>query len=163
VSRIQRNCEAFSKICVTATNTEIKYRDTTIYVTKDIGIALPKDTAIINNSVTVNSLGAQMNLVVSKKGIITVSSFIHNSKLVTTGYVNKDSIIKSVQDSILLKNALVNKSSQSTIIVKDKYIPIVYKYAFWILIAEIILLLIIVVLKLSSFSPVSIISKFISK
>lgn len=131
VDRIHRNCDKFAMICGTGTNTQIVYKDTTIFVTRDESIPIPADTAILNSIAKVDSMGAQMQKTESKQGIVTISTLIKNSKVTSTGYVNTSELIAHITDSIVLKNAVRATTSNTKIIVREKYIPSFYKFTFW--------------------------------
>lgn len=163
VARIQRNCDAFSKICTVATVTDIKYRDTTIYIDRKVPVFLSRDTAKIYGLVGISTLGAQMAAMTSTSGLVTVKSSIENSKLVTVGYINKDSIVAAIRDSVILKNAIRDTNSKNTIVVRDKSVSAIYKYSLWIVIIEIVALILLVISKLTAVTPMSIISKITGK
>ena len=139
--RIERNCDLFAKVCGSGTTTEIRYRDTIIYLDRKVPVFLPHDTAQLHGLVNINSSGAQMNRITSSSGIVTVTAEVVNSKLTATGYINRDSIIAQVRDSIKLKNAIRESDSKTTVTVQEKVIPGFYKFTFWVFIAELVALL----------------------
>lgn len=130
--RIEKNCYLFAKICGTGTITEIRYKDTTIFFDRMVPVFLPRDSAKIHGLVKINSTGAQLPSITSKKGIVTIRAEIVDSKLTATGFINRDSIIAAIRDSVTLKNAIRLSNSKTTVVVKEKYIPVFYKFTFWV-------------------------------
>jgi hypothetical protein len=150
--RIERNCDLFSKVCGSGTTTEIKYRDTTIYVERLVPVLLPQDTAKATGQIVITAGGAQMPPVVVKKGIVTVRAEVRDSKLIAYAYINRDSLVMTIRDSILLKNAISQSASKTTLApIRVKYIPVFYKITFWMMIAEIIGLILWLIIRLKSF------------
>lgn len=139
--RIERNCDLFAKVCGSGTTTEIRYRDTIIYLDRKVPVFLPHDTAQLRGLVSINSSGAQMNRITSSSGIVTVTAEVVDSKLTATGYINRDSIIAQVRDSIKLKNAIRESDSKTIVTIQEKVIPGFYKFTFWVFIAELVALL----------------------
>jgi len=132
--RIEKNCDLFAKICGTGTVTEIRYKDTTIIFDRRVPVFLPRDTAKLQGLVKINSTGAQMPVVTSKKGIVTISAQVIDSKLTATGFINRDSIIAAIRDSVKLKNAIRESGTTTTVVVREPYIPGFYKFTFWVVI-----------------------------
>lgn len=140
--RIERNCELFARVCGTQTTTEIKYRDTTIFLDRRVPVFLPHDTANVQGLVRINGSGAQMEKTTSKNGIVTVTAEVVDSRLVATGYINRDSIVAQIRDSILLKNAIRESDTKTTVTVQKKYIPGFYKFTFWAFFVELFVILV---------------------
>jgi hypothetical protein len=150
--RIERNCDLFSKVCGTGTTTEIKYRDTTIYVERMIPVLLPQDTAKATGQIVITGSGAQMSPVVIKKGIVSIMAEVRDSKLIAYAYINRDSLVMSIRDSILLKNGISQSTSKTSLApIRLKYIPAIYKFTFWLVIAEFIGLILWLIIRLKSF------------
>jgi len=148
VKRVERNCDLFAKICGTGTTTEIRYKDTTIFINRDIPVYLPRDTAYLQRQVSVDTLGAQMQPAIINDGIMTITARIKDSKLTASGYINRDSIVANIRDSILIKNAIRQSSSKTTVTIMEKYIPGFYRFTFWFTIIEWAALLIFGALKI---------------
>jgi hypothetical protein len=110
-------------------------------------VFLPKDTAHLHGVVRINSTGAQMAGITSKKGIVTVTAKMEDSELTATGFVNRDSLMQQIRDSILIRNALRESVTSKTAVVREKYIPIFYRFAFWIVIIEIVALILYLLVK----------------
>jgi len=131
VKRVERNCDLFSKICGTGTTTEIRYKDTTIFINRDVPVYLPHDTAYLHGQVTIDTLGAQMQPTIINEGLMTIIARVKDSKLTARGYINRDSIMANIRDSILIKNAIRQSSSKTTVTIREKYIPGFYRFTFW--------------------------------
>ena len=131
VKRVERNCDLFAKICGTGTTTEIRYKDTTIFINRDIPVYLPRDTAYLQRQVSVDTLGAQMQPAIINDGIMTITARIKDSKLTASGYLNRDSLVTNIRDSILIKNAIRQSSYKTTVTIREKYIPGFYRFTFW--------------------------------
>ena len=131
VKRVERNCDLFAKICGTGTTTEIRYKDTTIFINRDVPVYLPRDTAYLQRQVSVDTLGAQMQPAIINDGIMTITARIKDSKLTASGYINRDSIVANIRDSILIKNAIRQSSYKTTVTIREKYIPGFYRFTFW--------------------------------
>lgn len=136
VRRIQGHCGDFARVCGETTIAETKYRDTVVMVDRRVPIFLTRDTARIDGLVKVTAKGAQMAPVTQTHGIVTVRAQVIDSQLQTVAYINRDSIVASVTDSIRLHNAIVDRQTEKTVPVRVKYIPKFYRFAFWTVIAE---------------------------
>jgi len=136
VKRVERNCDLFAKICGTGTTTEIQYKDTTIFINRDVPVYLPRDTTYLQGQVTIDSLGAQMQPTTINKGMVTITARIKNSKLTASGNINRDSIVANIRDSILIKNAIRHSNSKTIVTISEKYIPGFYRFTFWFTIIE---------------------------
>jgi len=131
VKRVERNCDLFAKICGTGTTTEIRYKDTTIFIDRDVPVYLPRDTAYFQGQVTLDTLGAQMQPTTINEGMVTITARIKDSKLTASGYINRDSIVANIRDSILIKNAIRHSNSKTIVTISEKYIPGFYRFTFW--------------------------------
>ena len=148
VKRVERNCDLFAKICGTGTTTEIRYKDTTIFINRDVPVYLPRDTAHLQGQLTIDTLGAQMQRRIFKEGLITITARVKDSKLTAIGYFNRDSIVANIRDSILIKNAIRQSNSKTMVTIREKYIPGFYRFTFWFAIIAWTCLLIWLIIKL---------------
>jgi len=136
VKRVERNCDLFAKICGTGTTTEIQYKDTTIFINRDVPVYLPRDTTYLQGQVTIDSLGAQMQQEIINDGMVTITTKVKDSKLIASGYISRDSLVANIRDSILIKNAIRQSSSKTTVTIREKYIPGFYRFTFWFAVIE---------------------------
>ena len=148
VKRVERNCDLFAKICGTGTTTEIRYKDTTIFIDRIVPVYLPRDTAHLQGQLTIDTLGAQMQQTIINEGLMTITARVKDSKLTASGYFNRDSIVANIRDSILIKNAIRQSSSKMTVTIREKYIPGFYHFTFWFAIIAWTCLLIWLIIKL---------------
>jgi len=148
VGRIQRNCDKFAMVCGTGTVTDNRYKDTTIYVNRYVPVYLPKDTAKVSQTLKIDSLGAQMAPVTVDEGYETVTASVTNSHLSVSGFFNRDSLITHIRDSVVLKNAIRESASKTTVKVTEKYIPGWYLFTSWYTIIGWVLLAIFLIIKL---------------
>ena len=148
IRRVERNCDLFAKICGAGTTTEIQYKDTTIFINRDIPVYLPRDTTYLQGQVTIDTLGAQMKQTIINDGMVTITARVKDSKLSASGYINRDSLVANIRDSILIKNAIRQSSSKTTVTIREKYIPGFYRFTFWFAIIEWAALLIFGVIKI---------------
>ena len=139
--RILKHCEDFAKVCGTTTVTETKYRDTVIRVDRRVPVFLPHDTARLASVVRVTDHGAQMGKQTVRQGIVSISSEIENSQLRTTAWINRDSLVVAIEDSIRLHNAVKETSIKANTVIREKYIPQLYKISLWLLIGEVVVVL----------------------
>lgn len=139
---------------ITHTVTETKWRDTVIYVEipffidKIIEVPLPvHDTLRIIETVYVDKEGlADMKLIHREQGIIGADISIEKGKLKGNFYLLDSTIIYnykdtlSFQDSLRIYDAVRETQVTNTVVLPpEKYIPKVYKWAFWIILIEVIL------------------------
>ena len=136
VRRVERNCDLFAKICGTGTTTEIQYKDTTIFINRDVPVYLPRDTAYLKGHVKIDTLGAQMLPTTINEGLMTITARVKDSKLIASSYINRDSLVANIKDSILIKNAIRQSSSKTTVTIREKYIPGFYRFTFWFAVIE---------------------------
>lgn len=125
VGRIQRNCDKFAAVCGGTTTTVIEYRDTTIYIDKPVWLKLPKDTAklVLNLGKGGDIKDGKTSI---KSGIVTINTEVKDSVLKITSFINKDSIVSQLRDS--LKIAIKSEYSKTIVPVKECYIPGWYKF-----------------------------------
>ena len=145
VKRIQRNCEAFSKICTVNTWHDIQYRDTIIYL-DPIQAKLPVSDINISMQLIVKD-GQVVNIesITKTQGLITTEVWIKDGKLTINSSLN-DSTILIRPDPVVIHDAIVDETTGQTI--KIKFIPKTYRWSFWILITEILIGILILVKKL---------------
>ncbi len=132
VKRIEKNCDKFSKICITETVTKIEYRDTTIYKDRIVNVTLPNDTVYISMPVYVKDDKCFMEYTKKTFGNIWASAKVDNSILdLKAGYV-KNIIQVPIRDTIYLERAITNTTTDNTVTLPaKKYVPKVYKVALW--------------------------------
>lgn len=137
--RIQRNCDKFAQICVTESVTKIEYRDTTIYIDKIVEVQLPSDTVKIVDTLYVKDNKCFLPYTYKQFGNVWASAKVDNSIMnLKAGYV-QEIIQVQVHDTIYIDKAITNTTTDNTVTVVERYIPKVYKWAFWILLTEVIL------------------------
>ncbi len=151
---------------ITGTTTDTTYRDTTIYVDVpfyiDTVIFVPipgfKDSVIIRDSVTIVNGLVYMKSLHKEIGLIGVDVTLDKSQLSVTAYLTDSTILFNLkdtlnfQDSIKIYNAIKYKVTTNTVVLPPvKFIPKFYRFAFWLLIIELILLAIFIVYKLGYF------------
>lgn len=145
VKRIQRNCDAFAKICAVDVQHEIRYRDTIIYL-DPIAVRLPESDVNITSILQVKSGMLNLKKITKKQGLITIEVSIVNNELQVNAYLN-DSTILAHPDPVRIDDAI--KTEQLTRTIPVKYIPKAYKFAFWIVLIEVIILILYFFLKKS--------------
>jgi hypothetical protein len=165
VSRIEKNCDKFVKICIANTLTETNYRDTTIYVDVllyiDTTIYVPipgyKDSVRIRDSLRIENGLAYLKSLHKQIGIIGVDVSVRKSQLSVDAYLTDSTILYNFQhtfnfqDSVKIYNAIKEKVTTNTVVLPPlKYIPKFYRFAFWLLIIELILLALFVYYKLGN-------------
>jgi hypothetical protein len=139
VKRIEKNCDKFAKVCVTDSKTVVEYRDTVIYKDRIVQVVLPKDTVKIVDTLYIEDNKCFLPLTKKTFGNIWASAKVDNSILdLKAGYV-KNIIQVPIHDTIYIEKAVTNTTTDNTVTVVKKYIPKVYKWAFWILLIEVIL------------------------
>ena len=141
VKKIERNCDKFAKVCISEQVTKIEYRDTTIYKDRIIEVKFPKDTVYITKPIYIRENKCFMDYTRKTFGNIWASAKVDNSILdLKAGYV-KNIIQVPIRDTIFIEKAVTNTTTENTVIVEKKYIPKIYKWAFWIILIEIGLVL----------------------
>lgn len=155
VKRIQRNCEAFSKVCAVDTWHDVQYRDTIIYL-NPIPAKLPvSDINILMQLMVENGKVVNIDKITKTQGLITTEALVKDGMVTINSFLN-DSTILIKPDPIIIHDAIKEETTGQTI--KVKFIPKAYKWSFWILLSEVIIILVFVIGK---FSPVSIIKKIL--
>ena len=151
---------------ITGTTTETQYRDTTIYVDVpvyiDTTIYVPipafKDSVRIRDSVRIENGLAYIKTVHKEAGIIGVDVSLYKSNLFIDAYLTDSTVLYHLtdtfnfQDSVKIFRAISEKVTTNSIILPPvKYIPKFYKFAFWLLIIELSLLVLFIIYKLGYF------------
>ena len=152
VKKIERNCDKFAKVCVASSTTETVWRDTTIFVEKpiyiDTTIYVPipgfKDSLRIRDSVVVRDNYAYMKSIHKEVGIIGVDASVNRSVFSVDAYLTDSTILYyyrdtlNYNDSLTIYNAIREQSTTSTVVLPPvKYIPAIYKVAFWLVLIQI--------------------------
>lgn len=145
VKRIQRNCDQFAKICVTETVKETIYRDTTIFRNDTIMVSLPKDTVHLTDTVSIVNDLVYLPTIYKQFGIIAADAGVQRSVLSVNAYLTDSAILHPIRDTIYLEKAIRHETVTNTVPVR--YIPKIYQYAFWIVLTEIIILLLLTFLR----------------
>lgn len=159
-ARIKRSCDKFFKVCGTS-QVETVVKDTVIKVDTIIGVPLPPDTVKIAGDVQIINGVCTFKPVCVESSLITACVEVKDGKLSVKSYVNKKSIQSSVNMNITLKGAI--RETTDTKMVPVKYIPIVYKWAFIIVLAQLAMCGFWLANKFTGFNPVSIIKKLFVK
>lgn len=134
VSKIERNCDQFAKVCITETVKEIVYRDTTIYRTDTVFFTLPADTVRITD--TLQILNNQVNLAPVKKefGNIVVKAAIKWPVLSIEAFYKDSTLLIPRTDTIFIADAFAQVTEKNTVVVKERFIPKFYKFTLWVFI-----------------------------
>ena len=140
---------------ITQTVTDTRWRDTTIfvdlpvYIDTTIYVPIPgfKDSVRIRDSVRIVDGFAYMKSLHKQQGIIAVDVSVYKSKISVDAYLTDSTVLfhykdtLDYQDSLIIFNAIKEKTTTCTVVLPSvKYIPKFYKFAFWLLIIELILL-----------------------
>lgn len=136
VGRIQRNCDQFAKICVTETTTEIRYRDTLVYL-DPIPVRLPNSDINISQTLTVVDGVVNLPVQIHKTGLITTEVSVVNNELQVNSYLN-DSTILFKPDPVLINDGIREERQKN--LVPVKYVPGFYRFTFWLFIAQALLI-----------------------
>jgi hypothetical protein len=139
VSRIEKNCDKFAKVCVTESVTKIEYRDTTIYKDRIIEVKLPNDTVYLTKNVYIKENMCFMDYTRKTFGNIWASAKVENSILdLRAGYVS-NIVQVPIHDTIYIERAISNTTTDNTVVLPpEKYIPKFYKFTFWVFIVSLI-------------------------
>lgn len=148
VPRIQRNCDKFTQVCATSERI-VEYRDTVIYRSDTILVKLPSDTVTIVDTIQIVKGVGFLPPVQRDFGLIVANAFVDNSILNVKAWLRDSTILYPVKDTIIIEKAI--REENTTTEVKVKYIPDLYRYAFKLIIAEILILLVYLIFKYRSF------------
>ncbi|MGQ7868683.1 hypothetical protein [Sunxiuqinia sp. sy24] len=130
--RIQRNCDKFVQVCGTETKTEIRFRDTLVYL-DPIPVRLP--VSDIHVSLSLRVIDGKVNLPMQSTihGLITTDVSIVDNELVVHAYLN-DSTILAKPKPVLIKDGI--REEEKSTVVPVKHIPGFYKFTFWLFVAQ---------------------------
>jgi len=134
VKRIERNCETFYKVCV-QTDQSVVFRDTIIAL-PPIQAKLP-ESKIRESLILVSSGKVTLPRQVFKRGLITVSVEVNDNRLLVDASIPDSILVKP--DPVIIYKAIREETTTNTVPVK--YIPRAYKFAFWLVIVQIIAIL----------------------
>lgn len=141
VKRIEKNCDKFAKVCVTEKVTKIEYRDTTIYKDRIIKVKLPNDTIRITDTVRVINDRCYLPMRHKQFGVVWVSASVVNSVLNVSAGLTDSTILIPIHDTIFIKDAVSNTTNDNTVVLPpEKYIPNIYRIAFWFVIFQLVIL-----------------------
>lgn len=157
--RIQRHCDEFLQVCGTEVRREIHYRDTIIAL-PPIPARLPKSDINIVNQLVVRDGAVNMEKITKRDGLISTSVEIIDGRLVVDSWLN-DSTILVQPEPVTIPDAIKQESVE--IQVPVKYIPKLYKYSFWILLAEILVLIGVLVKKIGPSNILKYITKIFAR
>lgn len=150
VSRIEKNCDKFAKICVTPEKVTVIVKDSFIYRTDTVLVTLPKDTAWLHDTVTVIGGLAQLPKVHKKSGVISVDAWVKNSVLSVYAYLNDSTILVPFRDTITVPVTTV--INDNTVIQPPKrYVPWFYKFTLWFFIFSVVGIILFILKKLGIF------------
>ena len=139
IKRIERNCDKFAAICVTEKETVTVYRDSTIYRTDTIRVPLPyQDTVKITDTVRIVNNLAYLPTIHKRFGLIGVDAGVNRSVIDVNAYLTDSTILHTHRDTILLEKVIKEESVTQTVPVK--HIPGMYRFAFWALLAQLVVL-----------------------
>lgn len=133
VNRIKKNCDQFSAICVTGTETVIEYRDTTIFRTDTIKIQLPADTVKITDTVKIYENGlAYLPPIEKHFGVVGVRTWVNHSVLNAWGFLLDSTLLHPVTDTIFLDNVFSTQTTTKYIeLPPEKYKTKFTKFCIW--------------------------------
>lgn len=137
VRQIENNCDKFLKVCVTETEKEIVYRDTTIYRNDTISIKLPNDTVTVTETVTIREDNlAYLPTIHKEFGLIGVDAGVYRSVMRVTAYFVDSTFLYPVKDTIYLEKVIREESITRTVPVK--FVPGFYKFTFYLFLIGIV-------------------------
>jgi len=143
--QIERNCDRFVDIC--KTDTRVEYRDTIIYITDTVFFKLPSDTVSIIDTLIIYDNYCYMMPVQRRFGLINVLAGVDRSVLNVRAWLSDSTILIAKTDTVYIEKAI--KKESEVIVVPERYIPNVYKFALYAMIGIILYMLIVVIRKLS--------------
>ena len=91
VSRIEKNCDKFQRICQTGET--IIYRDSLVHVNDTILVTLPQDTVIIRDTVIIKDGLCYVPYRLTERGIISVLSGVEGSIMMVDAWINDSSML----------------------------------------------------------------------
>lgn len=158
VSRIQKNCDEFAKICNTTTTV---YRDTTVYLKDTVKIQLPSDTVTIDRLITQSGTQISLEPVSVSKGLISAKAWISANRLMVDAWLNKKYVETVHTDTVTITKVV--KETANTVTIREKYIPKFFLYCGYIGIGAIAFFVVFLLLKLNTFGLNTIVSGLIGK
>lgn len=148
VGRIERNCDKFLQVCGTEKERVVVYRDTTVFVEKEIEVPVPhyRDSVRIRDSVNVITVidkvtgkekqVAQMDTTTRQIGMIKVVAWVNDSKIGIDAWLTDSTFLYNYQDSVKVDNGV--KVVQEKVVVEVKYVPGFYKFTLWFFIVTVL-------------------------
>lgn len=157
--RIARNCDKFSKVCALPVQTFVEYRDTVITL-DPIPVQLPQSD--INVSLSIMQKDGKLSLPRQqfRQGLIQLDVEVKDGQLLVNAALT-DSTILVKPDPVVIHDAI--KEEQQTKIIREKYTPKTYRFAFWIVLAEIAVLLFVAAQKITKLNFIQIALSFTKK
>jgi hypothetical protein len=143
--QIERNCDRFVDIC--KTDTRIEYRDTTIYFTDTVFYKLPPDTVSITDTLILYDNYCYLLPVQRSFGLINVLAGVDRSVLNVRAWLSDSTILMAKTDTVYIEKAV--KKESEVIVVPERYVPGIYKFALYAMIGIILYMFIVVIRKLS--------------
>lgn len=144
VGRIQRNCDEFAKICISANTTTIETitRDTTIFRHDTIKIQLPADTIKITDTIRIENNRAYLPEVTKHFGLIGVKVSADNSILNVIAWINDSTFLYPHRDTLFFPDIFRQTNKTQTITVEKRHVPGFFRFTFWFFMASIAIALI---------------------
>lgn len=159
-ARIKRNRAEILSVLGTQ-NSSVVYKDTTIFLKDTIQVKLPKDTAFISDTVFVNNGVASLRPVTAKNGIVSATAWIEDNKLKVKSWINVPHFDVFRTDTVTITKVIKETNTVTTVV--EKKIPTAYRYAFWIVLAQILVFIGWLLLKFNSFGLASKVAKITGK
>lgn len=159
-ARIARNCEKFAAVCGNTEST-VASKDTTIILRDTIQVPLPPDTVIISGDVVVVDGVATFKPVYVEGNLIATYAEVKNGKLYVKSTLRTKTIQSVLNMNIVIPNAIRETSKITTVPVK--YIPATYKWAFWIVLVQLVAAIFFILKKFNIFDPISIVGKLLGR
>lgn len=149
--RIARNCDKFTEVCALPLQTFIEYRDTVITL-EPIPVKLPESNIAID---LILLSGSKVTLPKQhfRQGLIQLDVEVKDGQLLVNASLT-DSTILVKPAPVVIHDAI--KEEQQTNIIREKYIPKTYRYAFWIALTEIAVLLFVAAQKITKLNFIQI-------
>jgi hypothetical protein len=159
-SRIARNCEKFAAVCGNTTHTTIS-KDTIINISDTVPVPLPPDTVIIAGDVEIIEGVATFKPVYVEGSLIATYAEVKNGRL----YVKSTLRVKTIQSIINMNVTIPNaiRETSSITAVPVKYIPSAYKWAFWLVVLQLVAAIFFLLKKFNIFDPISIVGKLLGR
>lgn len=153
VSKIERNCDKFAKICVVPEKVTVIVKDSIIYRTDTIFVQLPKDTAYIHDTIKIENGMAQLPKVHKRNGVISVDAWVKNSVLSVYAYLNDSTILVPFRDTITVPVTTV-VTDNTVVSPPVKYIPGFYRFTLWFFIFSSAAIILFILNKIFKFTSI---------